>query len=322
MKNGKARCNYKMKTVVKNSFLKAICILFPTVFINRSQVSLTESCHANVGEKEMSYTDRKAFSYALFEKRASFTVEAALVLPVFMALMFGVLSIFNLVSIDFALRGGLCEAARTSALAAHVTDEEAKISDAVGYGIDMATAQAVTALGVADAPGISLVEGGAAGVICTVEDDGNYVEITGSCAVRIPLLFFGKRSYLISETVRARKWTGYDPTEGADGDSDEEMVYITPSGVAYHRDRDCAYLNPSIQPVSYAQVAALRNSSGHKYYACPLCSKNPTAVVYITTYGEKYHSSVTCSGLKRTIYCVPLSQVGSRHACGKCAGGK
>ena len=40
--------------------------------------------------------------------------------------------------------------------------------------------------------------------------------------------------------------------------------------------------------------------------------------IYITSQGNRYHTQLNCSGLKRTIYTVPLSQTGGRGRCSKC----
>lgn len=117
------------------------------------------------------------------------------------------------------------------------------------------------------------------------------------------------------------KWIGYDLSlkDAAPGDGKEEMVYITKSGTAYHRQRECVYLNPSIQMMGIEQAKHALNSEGRPYTACSACGGS-SGIVYVTRDGVRYHSTVTCSGLKRTIDVVTLQEAvaAGRHACPRC----
>ncbi len=80
------------------------------------------------------------------------------------------------------------------------------------------------------------------------------------------------------------------------------------------------YLNLSIQSVEDVQIAEYRNESGEKYHKCELCADkiNKFGRVYITNYGNKYHTDLNCSGIKRTIEMIRLSDVEGKGACSKC----
>ncbi len=152
----------------------------------------------------------------------------------------------------------------------------------------------------------------------TGEPDIRLVKITKARAA-VPIAAFPS-AVLVNGCVM-HKWTGYDLREGMDNtDQDrEELVYVTESGTAWHRDRACVYLNPSVQMLPGDQAETARNKNGRSYKACEICGGRG-AIVYVTDSGERYHSTVTCSGLKRTINCIPLSEAISsgRHACPKC----
>ena len=117
----------------------------------------------------------------------------------------------------------------------------------------------------------------------------------------------------------SKKWTGYDLTSGIDLSDDEEYVYITESGSVYHRSKDCSHLRVNISVCSSDDIASKRNANGEKYRPCEKCGGGKsTGLLFITDQGNRYHNSPACSGLKRTIKTVPLSEVEGRPPCSVC----
>ena len=117
-------------------------------------------------------------------------------------------------------------------------------------------------------------------------------------------------------------WTGYDLTDGFENEEiTEEMVYVTERGEKYHRDIDCRYLHVSARSVGFEEAKGLRNKDGSRYGACEYCGEGIAGGnVFITDYGNRYHSRVDCAGLKRKIYTIPISEVGGRGPCSGCGG--
>ena len=118
---------------------------------------------------------------------------------------------------------------------------------------------------------------------------------------------------------RVRKWTGYDVMSTQETDMEEEWVYVTPGGEAYHKNRNCSYLNPKVLTAPTTEIEGYRNSDGEKYRICSVCKKNIlTGICFYTEYGNHFHTTLKCSSLKRTIESIKISEVGTRHACNKC----
>ena len=166
-----------------------------------------------------------------------------------------------------------------------------------------------------------IVSGGKSGFLVSgkAEENGR---ISIDCSYRIHPLFaaFTPVSKRLENHYYGHAWIGYVLGEGTDEEG-EPYVYITETGTVYHKNRGCSYLNPSVQGVRAGELEGMRNKGGAIYYACPLCDDmTPGGICYITDYGTNYHTSVACSGLKRTIYEVKLSEAGGRGACSKCGG--
>ncbi len=146
-----------------------------------------------------------------------------------------------------------------------------------------------------------------------------YVRLYGGGTAALPFsaMSFGRR--MTADQVVVRAWVGYT-WESFSHPAGEEIVYITPGGSVYHRDRDCSHLRLSVRQISQDELDGERNQSGGRYYSCEYCVRSGEngGTVYITDHGGSYHSNINCQGLKRTIEAVPLSQAGGRPCCSRC----
>ena len=123
--------------------------------------------------------------------------------------------------------------------------------------------------------------------------------------------------------ARVRSWAGRDLSrnDGADPEEDS-LVYVTEHGHVYHTDASCTHIDLSLHAADSGSLEDLRNSAGGRYHACEKCvgSGNVNATVYITDDGDRFHNSASCSGLKRTVHLVPLSEAGDLPLCSRCGG--
>ncbi len=132
---------------------------------------------------------------------------------------------------------------------------------------------------------------------------------------------FGIPKQLLLHRARTHAWTGY-PIQGAKETEAERIVYVTEKGTVYHLSRSCTHLDLSITAIDAGTVENCRNAAGEIYQACEICGRrfSTQETYYITKEGDCYHTSLGCSGLKRTIYEIPISQVGEKRACSRCGG--
>jgi hypothetical protein len=123
---------------------------------------------------------------------------------------------------------------------------------------------------------------------------------------------------------RVRAWTGKSGDSAGEGEvsgNGRKLVYVTEHGEVYHTTSRCSYLDLTIRQVPESGVALLRNAGGGKYHPCEKCvgagGKNP--YLYVTEQGEKYHNTLECSGLKRSVRLEELSGLEGMTECSRCS---
>lgn len=247
---------------------------------------------------------------------ASFTVEAAFVLPLFLFAILIMLGIFTSLQAQSCMSQALQYSARKTAVSYMDAGDLQK-------GIPLAAARLIAIRYYQQNGGWSdVIAGGMTGISFLGSDlSGEYVHLCASYKVKLPVSFWGLRSLPVSQCISVRKWIGATEDSGIGADADDGYVYVTEYGTAYHKDLACPYLDLSIRAVSAAGVSKSRNLDGEKYDACSCCDGNESTV-YITDYGTEYHSKLSCSHLVRSIHRVEEGSTGGLHACPKCAGGK
>lgn len=262
--------------------------------------------------------------------KAVMTVEASLVLPVFMILFMNLLSVIEVYRIHSSVAVSLWERGREDAEALYLKELAKEDAGEKKGGIVIQRHAYENPLSVQyrivkdleEYPIWERIVSGGKGGFLVVGKSGKDGIIQIDCSYKIKPLFsaFTPVSKRLANRYYGHGWIGYIH-EGEGEAQKETYVYITETGTVYHRNRGCSYLNPSIQSTSANEVGNLRNKNGAVYYACPLCDEGSAAgKYYVTDYGTNYHTGITCSGLKRTIYEVKLSEVGGRSACSKCGG--
>lgn len=250
-------------------------------------------------------------SFCLSGSRGSVTVEAALAVPLFFLAVLALFYMVEVMSIRTSIRSGMQYAAKNAA-------EEAYLKPVIMPG--SLEADIVTAIG-ADRLERSIVVNGTGGIHCQesrMSASTGILELRVKYQVKLPLPVFAVPPVDMEESLRMKGWNGY-ARSGFQG-QDDDTVYVTETGMVYHRDYHCSYLELSIRMVNSAEIDGLRNESQGKYHPCELCVHGASAShAYITDYGDRYHNSLGCSGLKRTIYAIPLSEAVGKGACSKCS---
>ncbi len=235
---------------------------------------------------------------------ASLTIEAALVFPLFLYLTLGMMFFFRVLQISVQTYGALYAAGSALSLEANEEPSDAK-----------AALYFYSALAKKKFSDQQIVWGKAGIRWAHTDVSGDYIDLTIHYECKMPIRLLGLKNIPITQRVKMKKWTGYQ--EGAaDGDEDS-WVYVALNGTVYHLSRECTHLRLSIHTMGQGKVEAAG------YRPCERCNKRQgtASYYYVTDEGEKYHTKLNCSGLKRTVFMVRMSQVGGKRACGRCKGG-
>lgn len=239
----------------------------------------------------------------------SITVETALVLPIFFLALICIIYLLEIMAVQTAVHSGLLYAGGNQAEKMYPVPylrlqnlEEDVIS---GIGRERLDQSII----VDGSSGLHLEQSFVSGITGIME-----IKVKYQVRLPIPMFISGGLSY--EDSVRVKGWNGY--VKSFFTNSQEETVYITETGMVYHKDYKCTHLDLSIRMVPFESVADLRNQSQGKYYPCERCGALESKEVYLTDNGNRYHSQIGCSGLKRSIFAVPLSEVRGRRACLRC----
>lgn len=138
--------------------------------------------------------------------------------------------------------------------------------------------------------------------------------------VNLSLGIPGLDRYTVTQYSCRYGWGIAGTKRGDKSETDGQTVYVTADSQVYHLSTDCTHLRLSIHMVDMAQLWTLKNSDGRNYTACELCRPDASGGwVYITDHGDRYHRDRECSGLKRSFQAIPISQIGDRRLCSRCA---
>lgn len=265
-------------------------------------------------------------------KKASYTIEAAVIIPLFITLMVFGIFLFRLLQVESGMQQSIDFASRTMAVTlgnvsntgesdkdVDPSSEDSTIKGELSEAALLASTIALAGYQVAenDVP-LAFIDGGAAGInFLESTAEGNYIDLKVSYKMTFPVGLLGKFKFDVDQRARNRKWVGYDKSENQ---SDGQYVYITEHGEVYHSNYYCTYLNPSVHRIEKAEVSAKRNKSGAIYYKCKRCQGvKEGGFLYITDYGTAYHSDVNCTEIKHDIKKVLYEEVNDKmRPCSKC----
>lgn len=264
---------------------------------------------------------------SFISKNASLTVEAALVLPIFLFAMCFMMYFTEVIRIQAEVGNELYKQSKTLASYGYIY-KKAESKEIIKSGkIEGLVTGALSDLYIKSQVKkelgdnyfeINNIESGISLILSTYMQEDDMIDVIAIYKIKIPTNFFQLNKIPVLQRARIRAWTGYE--ESSEGDTKEEIVYITKTGSVYHKDISCTHINLSVKQVNSSEIKGLRNTGGGKYYECELCGDEPSKKeLYITDTGDRYHKRKDCSGITRGVLAVSISKVEGRGPCSRCA---
>ena len=280
---------------------------------------ITRTCRKNIFYKN----DDKAIGEADISKRRTFfsvpfsgslTVEAALVMPIFLGAVLLLTGIFQTLEVYEQVNSYLCSTGRKLAAYSEAAD-----------GVDRGD---LYKLFYADLRNSGIesddIVGGMAGLVPVMTKESDLVKIKVTYFIKSGGFFFFSRNIRITDSVYVCPWLGASPGRNKkDSDNQQsKIVYVAENGVVYHQSESCSYLKLSIRQCRQEDIQALRNKYGAKYVQCERCGKHAAGneTVYITDTGRAWHTDRTCSGLKRILQTMTQDEAEEKglRSCSRC----
>lgn len=275
--------------------------------------------------------------------KGAMTAEAALVFPIFIFAMIAFLSLFQIILTQGKLQWALMETSLQTARYAYVyqdlmeeeNEEKSKTKttyhNVLNHLEDGVFYQQCFEKYMKDEKGNWLYHknfftGNISFLKSKFLQDGENIDVIALYQIKLPIEILTGHTYTFVQRSRVRGFIGTTrfgiEKNNISDDLKDEIVYITDTGTVYHRSKSCSHLNLNISDVNFSEVASLRNENGGKYKPCEKCVGSKKIAdgdtVYIAKEGDCYHMDRNCSGLKRTVKAVRLSEVAERRPCTRC----
>ena len=266
-------------------------------------------------------------------KNASMTLEAAIALPLFLFFFVNILFFLEVIRLQSNMTIILKEVGTPLTVYGHMYQDnfekegegESGIPIGIGFSYGYVSGKVQNSLQLEYQESIPIAGHGqdVQYFHSKIMGEKDLIDLVAVYGIEAPIKIVNYPKFYLFSRFYGRAFTGYDVTGGGRGEQQEEYVYITETGSAYHKRINCTHLQLSITSVNRNKLSSMRNESGEVYKPCELCGINgEKQYLFITNQGNRFHNNIQCSGLKRTVHSIPLSKVGDQSPCLRCTGGK
>ena len=305
-------------------------------YIFRSLVGFTELNCKDRCSHFLQYV-RRTFLFS--SGKGSLTLEAALVLPLYMFFLITILYILNILHIQNVFQAAMEETARSINSYAYVaeqfeslqSDERLEIGSSDADFVLMLAKNQVSKItiknnfltdNIKNFANNSYIQNGYKGISISFGDSdlSESIDFNISYVVKLPFLPSGTFYIPITQRCCFKAFTGTDIYE-KEG-SYTEYVYITATGAVYHTTPYCTYLNRYYDVITEDRMNVTWDTATD-YQPCTHCAYNqpigPTS--FLCPSSKVYHNRTDCMYIQAVIYKVTKEYVGDLPMCSRCKKG-
>lgn len=264
---------------------------------------------------------------------ASLTLEAALVLPLFLFAAVLLMLPMKILSTDRRIQAGLEAAGEDLSRFAYLQNalERGDVEALKGAGEVLEAAG-----GLIDAAALIYVQNRIEEHVDTgqvrglhlwnsnMDEEKERIALVAEYEIALPFPVLGLGSIKRTAKSVRRRWIGREGEADAgsrtEEESDNRIVYVGRNGNRYHLSRSCHYLANTLTAVSVEAAKEQKNSKGERYHACAVCAAAVKAgdTVYIMPSGTSYHADRGCRSIVAYARAVRLGEVKHLGACSYC----
>lgn len=260
------------------------------------------------------------FAFLKLETQAGMTVEAAVVLPLFLYFLLNLSCAIELIRLHGNLQLALWDTCSKVAIYGHALGDSDLAPIFTGIYIQNQLIEYAGEEYLDNAP----LKNGSKGLMLWESDifsSKDELDVIVTYAALPWSNYAAFSSFRMANRYCAHIWNGYEiPKDPEKAMEQLDIVYITETGKVYHEDPDCTHLKLSIRQVTRSDAESAVNQWGDRYTPCEKCKPDATVQnLYITDGGDRYHSSLECSGLKRTVFSVLRSRASKYRPCSRCS---
>ncbi len=254
----------------------------------------------------MQFLNRRVFFWIFTKKvRAVLTVEAAVVVPIFMLALCTMMGALDCYRIQSIIKSSIHQSAMELGMYAYGTESEKDGIHIINSAFCVSYAQAR----------LPAMEDNV-----TVSMDGSHykndtITLIATIKYKFPISLFPVSDLKLVNISEVNSWAGASHKEDEVSSVTYKMVYVTENRSVYHTSVDCSHIDIKVYE---AKKKAIKTN----YKACKNCCDKQSIendqVVYYTRTGDSYHITSNCSSLKRMVRVVEISQVRGLPICERC----